>query len=92
MTEEAKKIKDKLDMVHINRKDLNKIIDDRIAYIYDSLCFRYIIAREKAALWDAYQNTRDGRVNRDRTFQQHQAERDIMRFTEILNDLIGEHK
>jgi hypothetical protein len=92
MTEEVKKIKDKLDMVHINRDDFNKLIDDRIAYIYDSLCMRYIIAREKAALWDAYQNTRDGRVNRDRTFQQQQAERDVMRFIEILNDLIGEHK
>jgi hypothetical protein len=92
MTEEVKKIKDKLDMVHINRDDFNKLIDDRIAYIYDSLCMRYIIAREKAALWDAYQNTRDGRVNRDRTFQQQQAERDVMKFIEILNDLIGEHK
>ena len=92
MTEEAKKIKEKLDTVHVNREEFNKLIDDRIAYIYDSLCLRYVIAREKAALWDAYQDMKAGKVNRDREFHLDLAKRDEMRFFSILNDLIGEHK
>ena len=92
MTEEVKKIKDKLDIVHINRDEFNKLIDDRIAYIYDSLCMRYIIAREKAALWDAYQDMKAGKTNRDREFHFDLAKRDEMRFYQILDDLIGEHK
>ena len=92
MTEKAKKIKDELDTVHINRDEFNKLIDDRIAYIYDSLCMRYIIAREKAAQWDAYQDMKAGKINRDREFHSDLAKRDEMKFFEILNDLIGEHK
>ena len=66
MTEEAKKIKEKLDVVVLNRDDFNKLNDDRIAYIYDSLCLQYLVAREKAALWDAYQDMKAGKINRDR--------------------------
>ena len=92
MTEEVKKMKDKLDVVHINRDDFNKLCEDRIAYIYDSLCMRYQIARDKAAMWDAYQDHKSGRYSRDKEFHTELARRDEMRFCEILNDLIGEHK
>lgn len=92
MTDKAKYIKDTLDTVRINREELNKLCKDRLAYIHDSLCFRYIIAREKAALWDAYQDMKIGKTNRDREFHFDLAKRDEMRFFEILNDLIGEHK
>ena len=92
MTDYAKNIKEKLDIIHINREEFNKLVDDRIAYIYDSLCLRYVIAREKAALWDAYQDMKAGKVNRDKEFHLDLAKRDEMRFFDILNDLIGEHK
>ena len=43
MTDKAKYIKDTLDTVRVSREDLNKLCENRLAYIYDSLCFRYII-------------------------------------------------
>ena len=92
MTDYAKTVKEKLDIIHINREEFNKLVDDRIAYIYDSLCLRYVIAREKAALWDAYQDMKSGKVNRDKEFHLDFAKRDELRFFDILNDLIGEHK
>ena len=92
MTDKAKYIKDTLDTVRVSREELNKLCEDRLAYIYDSLCFRYIIAREKAALWDAYQDMKAGKPNRDREFHLDLAKRDEMRFYQILDDLIGEHK
>ena len=92
MTDKAKTIKEKLDVVVLNRDDFNKLNDDRIAYIYDSLCLRYLVAREKAALWDAYQDMKAGKTNRDKEFHLDLAKRDEMRFYQILNDLIGEHK
>ena len=88
----AEKIKDKLDIIHISRDDFNKLCEDRVAYIYDSLCLRYQIAREKAALWDAYQEHLAGHYSKDKSYQMDLARRDEMRFFEILNDLIGEHK
>ena len=92
MTEEAKRIKEKLDVVVLNRDDFNKLNDDRIAYIYDSLCLRYLVAREKAALQDAYQDMKAGKINRDKEFHLDLAQRDEMRFYQILDELIGEHK
>lgn len=91
MTDKAKEIKEKLDTVRVSREDLNKLCEDRLAYIYDSLCFRYIIAREKAALYEFEEARKAGKTH-DKGYYLDLAKRDAMRFTEILNDLIGEHK
>lgn len=56
-------------------------------YIYDSLVYRYIRARENMAEWEWERNRQ--KHNRDYYFEQ--AKRDIMRFCEILNEVIGEH-
>lgn len=64
-------------------KDIEKKIK---GYGYDSLCLRYKIAREaqmRAEIHNKYQ----GNVSS----AQKAAERDMMRFYNILNDLIGEH-
>lgn len=91
MTDKAKEIKEKLDTVRVSREDLNKLCEDRLAYIYDSLCFRYIIAREKAALYEFEEARKAGKIH-DKSYYLDLAKRDEMRFIEILNDLIGEHK
>lgn len=54
-------------------------------YIFDSLVYRYQLARQELAKYIAYYNT-------NRSFEQEtmNANRDIMRFVQILDELIGE--
>ena len=56
--------------------------------IYDSLVYRYIRAREHMAEWEWER----GDHSHDRVYYFKQADRDIMRFCEILNEVIGEHE
>ena len=59
-------------------------------YAFDSLVLRYKLAREKQAEWEAYQYRKEGNLRKaDNT--KSLAERDIMRFIQILDDVIGEH-
>lgn len=55
-------------------------------YGYDSLCLRYNIARDAQAEYEA-KKIYHGDIERS----MRRAERDKMRFYEILTDLIGEH-
>ena len=55
-------------------------------YQYDSLVYRYIRAREAMAEWEWERDH-----SHDRAWYFKQAERDIMRFCQILDDVIGEH-
>lgn len=56
-------------------------------YQYDSLVYRYIRAREKQAEYEyIYGKTSD------RTTCDERANRDIMRFCQILDEAIGEHE
>lgn len=55
-------------------------------YQYDSLVYRYIRAREAMAEWEW---ERDHSHEREWYFKQ--ANRDILRFCQILNETIGEH-
>lgn len=54
-------------------------------YQYDSLVYRYIRAREAMAEEECHKRT----LNRESAYRA--AQRDIMRFCEILDDVIGEH-
>lgn len=56
-------------------------------YQYDSLVYRYIRAREAMAEWEW---ERDRSHEREWYFKQ--ANRDIMRFCQILNEVIGERE
>lgn len=62
-------------------------------YQYDSLVYRYIRAREQMA---EYEYLRDRQSNiskhRDWTIYRERANRDIMRFCQILDEVIGEHE
>ena len=55
-------------------------------YMYDSLVYRYMMAREKMAEYEWLLDK-----SREKTFYQSSARRDIMRFCEILDEAIGEH-
>lgn len=54
-------------------------------YQYDSLVYRYIRAREAMAEWEWERDH-----SQERAWYFKQANRDIMRFCEILDEVIGE--
>ncbi len=70
MVDEAPEIK--------NDKHLN-------GYMFDSLVYRYQLARQELAKYVAYYN-RKGSLEQETL----NANRDIMRFVQILDELIGE--
>ena len=63
-------------------------------YQYDSLVYRYIRAREQMAeyeyLRDVQSNAHNNKCKEWTTYRER-ADRDILRFCQILNDAIGEH-
>lgn len=79
-------IKNKLNKVTIDREEVQKLVEDRIGYIYDSLCLRYNIARDAQAELEIHKK----KINPESAWRS--AQRDKIRFYEILDDLIGEHK
>ena len=58
-------------------------------YQYDSLAYRYIRAREQMA---EYEYMKDSRKEHDKAYYRLQANRDIMRFCQILDEVIGERE
>lgn len=58
-------------------------------YIFDSLMYRYIRAREQMA---EYEYIKDTKKEHDKAYYRLQANRDIMRFSQILDEAIGEHE
>ena len=69
----------------------NNTIDDKKlkGYQFDSLVYRYIRAREQMA---EYEYTKDPNVKNSKDHYRLQANRDILRFIQILNEVIGEHE
>lgn len=68
-----------------------KNIEKKIkGYGFDSLVFRYKMAREAQARFEEKEYRKAGEITKaEHAFSQ--AERDTMRFIQILDDLIGEH-
>ena len=60
-------------------------------YQYDSLVFRYIIARKQMAEYERLKFKGDY-PPKENDFYDKQANREIMRFCQILDEAIGEHE
>lgn len=62
-------------------------------YIYDSLVYRYQLARYKASLKDAEDIMEEKNISRREAEAEARFnyDRDLMRFCAILNEAIGEH-
>ena len=62
-------------------------------YIYDSLVYRYQLARYKASLKDADDIMEKENISRREAEAEarYNYDSDLMRFCEILNEAIGEH-
>lgn len=74
----------------------SKMLEERRlkGYAFDSLVYRYRIAREAQARADAENDLRTGRTDQRHDAyrrRQEQADRDLMAFIKVLDDVIGEH-
>jgi hypothetical protein len=74
----------------------SKMLEERRlkGYAFDSLVYRYRIAREAQARADAENDLRSGRTDQRADAyrrRQEQADRDLMAFIKVLDDVIGEH-
>lgn len=58
-------------------------------YIFDSLVYRYMMARDKQMEYENIIDKQEGKYNPNA--RSKQANRDKMRFIEILDEAIGEH-
>ena len=61
MTDYAKCMKDKLDIVTLSREDFNTICKDRLDFGFDSIYFRYSEAIEELSWFKEMEAKRDGR-------------------------------
>ena len=62
-------------------------------YQYDSLIYRYIRAREQMAEYEYLRDKQSNVSNHTEwTVYRQRANRDIMRFVQILDEVIGEHE
>lgn len=59
-------------------------------YIFDSLVYRYKLAREQAMQYELMIAKKEGNYNKEDAIR-HIANRDVMRFIEILDEAMGEH-
>lgn len=93
MTDEAKKIKNKLDMVCVNREELRKLALDKQGYAYDSLIYRFKDYQSKLLPFEVQELKATRNIDewsaRERVKSRH--DRDLMRFIQILDEVIGEH-
>ena len=71
--------------------NFNEIEKTIKGYGFDSLVFRYKLAREGQARLE-YKEARSNKdYSHDEQFYMDRANRDLMRFIQILDELLGEH-
>lgn len=75
-------------------KEYEKLKEDRLAYGFDSLVYRYMKARNEQARLEIEEarHKKELYVKYEPEHYFDRATRDIMRFIQILDDIIGEHK
>ena len=72
-------------------KDKDKNNKHLKGYMFDSLVYRYKYVREKLAELEFRDNAKTGSDFQPLSFYRDRANRDIMRFIQILDEAIGEH-
>lgn len=81
------------DSVPYEEKDFSNKSEKEKEYLFDSLMFRYIIARKGLAEYEFLRDTQDkDTFHQGWNSYQKLCIRDLMRFREILEEAIGEHK
>lgn len=90
IVEKAKSYEDLIESLKYQPVQVYTAEDSRLkGYIFDSLVYRYKLAREQAMQYELY-IAKQNRSGKESAITQ-MAERDVMRFIEILDEAIGEH-
>ena len=89
MTDYAKNIKDKLDVVAIKRKDLDTICKDRLDFGFDSIYFRYAEVVDELSWLKLKEERSSGDCNFDRKCW---ADGKKMHFYQCLDQLLRAHE
>ena len=55
------------------------------SYVFDSSMYRYMLARERQLMWEITKENSNSETAR------HRYARDVMKFREILEEVMGEH-
>ena len=77
--------------VNLRVEDMLTKMENKIkGYGFDSLVFRYKVAREEQARYEFLKARKEGST-KEEGYYMRLANRDLIRFIEILDDLIGEH-
>lgn len=93
MTEEAQRIHNQLNRTYIDRDELRELFLSKQGYLFDSLVFRFKEYQAKAFEHDKYDMKCKGYNEHEATQKVINAhQRDLMRFIQILDEAIGEHK
>lgn len=85
MSDYAKKLIDKLDVITLTREDFNQLVQDRLDFGFDSIYFRYAELCDELAVYKAKVNHTDPeREYKDMNWRK-------MHFYEALEQLIHAH-
>lgn len=93
MAESAQKMKEVLNTVRIDRDELRDLYLSKQGYLFDSLVFRFKEYQAKAFKQDHYDLMTKGYSDREanqKVLSMHN--RDLMRFIQLLDEAMGEHK
>ena len=86
MPPEAKRIKEKLDVTHVSKTELDTLLNDRLDFGFDSIYFRYAEVCDELAMYKAKYN------NTNPIEERKQMNNRKMHFYEALEQLLRAHK
>ena len=84
MADYVQKIKEKLDIVTLEREDFNTLVKDRLDFGFDSIYFRYALIRDELAHYKFLES-------RSWEHEQMMANQDKMHFYNCLEQLVHAH-
>ena len=93
MTEKAQHIKDTLNKVYVDRDELTKLYMDKQGYAFDSLVYRFKDYQARAFRAEVLQMKHGRNMTELEATQRVKDlhDRDLMRFIQILDEVMGEH-
>ena len=88
MTDETRKIKEKLDVTYVSSEALNQLIKDRLDFGFDSIYFRYSEAIEELSYYKEMEARRSG----EHFDRKHFCDSRKMHFYGCLEQLLRAHE
>jgi hypothetical protein len=85
MTDYARKIKDKLDVVTVSHEDFNTLCKDRLDFGFDSIYFRYSEAIEELSWFKEQEAHRKGRDFNRKSWSESKRQHFYMCLEQLLH-------